>query len=458
MQYVLRLIVYFYPQEHQVTFAWRLWMLILSGYKRRNPLRRSATEEFAEMCRSIAAGEPMPDDSAGFLDASWCATLIGTPGTGKSATSKGVLRRLFPDLIHHIEYGVYQLGYIVVEAPKHSTGKTLAQLVFQELLAKASKTGHPVPYLQREPKTEVQLLHAVRVLADRLNLGLLVLEEVQHLYAGTGRMDAQAMKFLTGVVNTMRIPILFVGVWECLALLESELRIGRRGTTFASARFKRMQDASPDWTDFLDGLEEIQFVLKPKRLDESLRPRLYFHTQGVHDVVVKLWVLVQLEAISSGVEELSVELVDAVAAEHMDLIAPACKQMREGTLETMIGLWDAEPTDFARYVERFIASRGVRKTKPVRNDASRNSHGDGVCDQPPPASADTSASASAKRPKRLPASRTEKTMAAAEPGFIALDERDVRRVTFLAVRNGVSPEKALEDAGYVCLLADELAA
>jgi len=447
MHYTLRLMEYFYPQPHQCEFAWALWILLLNGYKHRNPLKKDTTTKFRSMCESILAGTPQVDDQASFSSEAWCATLVGTPGTGKSATARGVLRRLFPDLIHHSKYGpLFQLGHIVVQVPKNCTGKTLAQAVYYQLLAAARQTGHPIPFLQSRPTTEPEYVHAVSLIAGRLNVGVMMFEEAQNLFSGTGRMDAQAMKFLTGIINTLGIPALFVGVWPCLALLERELVIGRRLTSFAHGRFRRMQEGSADWVEFMDGLETVQFLTNRRRFDEACRARFYFHTQGIHDACVKLDVIAQIRAIQSGKERLSAELIDEVAPEHMSLIAPECERLRQGVPEESVGLFDGARVDFQKYALQLMA----KPTLPTNKRATDRSSEDAPSTRPTPGGE--------SKVKPLISPKSAKRRAAVEPAFLALDSSDLRRIAFEASRDKVPHERALRVEGYVCNLADELVA
>jgi uncharacterized membrane protein len=477
LMYPLRLMEFFLPFDHQLDFAQRLLYLIWASYKRRNPLRQSTAEDFYAMCDAIRLGEPTADPNASFINSPWCAVLLGTPGCGKSATVNALLGRLGPDLFWHSEHGaVYQLLSLRVEAPTKASGKSLAKEVFIKLRDEAKKVGMPMPYADgRIPDTRIDLEHAIGVLARKLNLGILVLDELQHLFRGTGAMDADTMAFLTGVVNGLGVPILFIGTWEAAGLLALEARLGRRSVSPASGSFGRLKKGE-DWDEFLKALLRIQYTRRQVELTPGLSERIYFHTQGIQDVTVKLMAIAQMEAIADGSEELSLMLLERVAEEHLPLIGPACRMLRGGRREDDPVLWDVEPTNFDDYVRALnarlqlrAASKGkvahhamssafkvdaiaasVEATGAASEQTARTLAESAVADAPtkPVAEQVVSILEAAKvrgpKPSRSPRKQRE-----TDESFDSLDDDDLRKIVYLAHRGGRSAEDALRERDLI---------
>ena len=501
LQYVHRLMNFFLPLDSQAEFAQKLWTLICTGYQARSPVTSCNTDAFNSLCASIKRDAIPPSTLGHFRDSMWSAFLIGTPGAGKTSTALALLRRLSNDLMHHSRYGqLYQCLYIHVQAPKRGGGKAIAELIFGRLMEEAAKAGLPLPYARTKPKTLAAFEEAIRLLVKKLNLGILILDELQHLYAGTGKMDEEAMKFLTGVVNRLEIPVLFIGTWECMALLGLETRLSRRVTSPVTAFFKRM-DYDENFTIFVKALMRFQFTEKPVEVDTEMIRIIYFHTQGIQDLVIKLVVMCQVEAILTCEEEITADLIETVGSNHMAVISPAVRMLREGRKEDDPDLWDLEPTDFKQYVKEFTANlrvKGARHRRTVIMAAQAKIPGVGVAHAKKAADAvravvtegEVAASleatgtfcpedaialseASVSRfPGLSAAEHVQKILASTAPKgpkptrsakpsvqtktdrlFNELDDKDVRKVVYLATRGKVSVSTALEEAGLLCALA-----
>lgn len=485
INYPLRLLEAFFPLDNQVDFVHRLLGLVHRNLRLRNPNRPSAAQSFYERCDSIVAGQPIGDRNASFLDSSWCCVLLGTPGTGKTATTKAAFKTMGPDLFWHSGYGaVYQLLSLHVQATTNGSGKGLAQSVYLKLKKEAQKTGLMLPFMQKMPDTRAALENAIEVLAERLNLGVLVLDELQHLFKGSGAMDEDAMEFLTGVVNKLGVVIVLIGTWKAAGLLALEPRLGRRGTNPASASFYRMPK-DENWDAMLMYLLQYQYTEKRVSLTPELSERLYWHTQGIQDVVVKLLVMAQMEAIASGEEELSLSVIDRVAEEHLKLIAPACRRLRGEVREDDLALWDLEPTDFKDYIANLNAGLQLRAGKRRKRVTAINNNSqkalavaasiaitgaasEGVAQQLAEAAVERAPGQSVPdlvakvlqdaKPLGPKPSRQASKQAKTDAEFDKLEEDDLRKIVYLAMRSKTEADAALDARGFICRPLEELTA
>ncbi|CAM5783790.1 ATP-binding protein [Rhizobacter fulvus] len=482
VQYMMGLMEFYIPLQQQQTWAWSLWSLICEGYKRRNPLKVATTSQFNAMCESIVEGQPLHAPPGNFLESKWCSVLIGTPGVGKSATVNAVLERLGSDLYHHKNHGhLYQQLAVRIQPAKNTTGKGLALQIFTELRDIAKKTEHFVPHGgDKVPETEPLLLRAIEVLSHKLNLGILVLDELQHLYRGTGAMDEDAMKFLTSLVNKLQIPMLFVGTWPCLSLLSQEGRLSRRAVSPAGDFFRRMPN-DEEWYDFLGVLFRLQYTRKPVELNKGISDILYHHTQGIQDLTVKLFVMVQIAAMGNDSEEISMTLIDTVARNQMPVVAPWIRQMQLGKREDDVLIYDAEPVDFKKYIELVAAKAALNKSRrkvkgssdtvPMSESAMVYQIAEAVVAATEIGAEDAQSLATEsmrKAPHKSVSEHVFRLLGDARPKgpqptkatsaskqakvfaqFEALDDEDLRKVAFLALHSKASPEQALRDAGLV---------
>lgn len=479
IQYAMGLMGFFIPQDQQSDFAYRLWCHICNSLSRRNPLNVDATQAFNDMCDSVIAGEPLADSKASFLDSPWCVTLIGTPGTGKSSTVNALLRRFGTTVMHHKMHGaLYQLLSVHIQPTKQQTGKRLAEQVYLTLVTAAESTGHYVPRISR-PTTEAGYMYEIEVLARKLNLGVLVLDELQHLYRGTKGMDEQSMVFLTSLVNRLSIPVVLIGTWPCKALLGFEGRLARRGVSPISSEFLKMKNDS-EWRVFLATLFLVQYTRIPVELSEEMANLFYELTQGIQDIAVKLFVMCQMETIADETESITTELVARLGKERLSLLAPWLRHMRDGVSETEEFIYDAEPVDADAYLKEFAAraslrAAGARKgAKKVKVSGSRTAAqvvqalaalgiddatsvgvlATAAVDKAP---AKTSAQhvtdllkeIKPKGPKRTRSASTAKKRKEYE-AFASLESDDMRRIVFMGFHGGQSAEEALQATGVLC--------
>lgn len=368
---VMKLSSFFFPVPTQIDFGQRLWSLILQGYRKRNPHQRRPTK-FSALMSAIKAGNVQPTQDCTAMNSMSSAVLIGTPGTGKTTTLEMFLRHFNRVVLQHKGHPeLYQLVYIKVEAPKGGSARSLARRIYTELLAAARAVPGPMPFRMGATArtTEDEFKEAIVVLAAKLNLGLLVLDELQHLFKSSTPDDDGAMKFLTELVNDLRIPVLMIGTWQCEALLCQELRLARRGTGPADAKFRRMpQDEF--WDEFLNTLFANQYLRNPFELTDEIKKRFYYHTQGIQDLAVKLCQCCQIEAILQAEtpeeEQITMSLIDEVFEKHFTRVSRAVSILRDGRAEEDPKLWDLEFEDQAAYLRAFAANARTRLTRSER--------------------------------------------------------------------------------------------
>lgn len=492
IQYVLRLNHYFVPLDSQVDFGFLLWSLVCSSYALRNPEREAASASFTNFMESIASGEVNPTEHAEFLDSPWVCLLIGTPGTGKSSTPNAVFLRLFPGLFHHVRKGdLYQLGYVRVQAPKSGSALAIASDIYHELYREAQRVGLPMPYSGRtRPRTIPEYIRAISVLAIKLNVGLIVVDEIQHMCSARGQLDEEAMKFLTGLLSKVKVPMLLIGTWEALPLLTLEVRISRRGTSPVCTFFRRMA-FDDEFKGFVVALWTYQWTASAVALTDEMLSVFYEHTQGIPDLIVKLHAICQIAAIFDEDEETFVfdhAFVEKIAVEHMPLMAPAIRFLRDGVREDDKRLWDLEPqnlekylVDYAAGVQLTSARRRARRAKFPPDGNTRAAASAAVAaaltatGAVAPATADILARRAVEaNPSKTPVEQVRSVLNASVPKgprptrsgkervkqemdakFEALDDDDLRKVAYRARAANTPIADAFFASGDLCTLLDD---
>lgn len=482
LQYIHRLLRFFVPFPAQVDFAFNLWTTILQSYARRNPQARATQTAFIEMAEAFATDTYLPKDDKSLFDSPNCITLLGTPGCAKTSVPKRLLAKLSMDAVfyHRHRGGHFQKLYIWVEAPNAKHEKSLAWSVYDVLYEALQATGATRAKLKPSESATV-IGREAAVIARKLNIGVIVVDEIQHTVHGSDGMDEHSMEFLTTLINRVECPVLLIGTWKACALMRSELRLGRRAISPSSAYFYRLQPGD-DWDAFVDAVLTLQYTAQKVEPTPELRKLIYHHTQGVPDVTVKLIAIVQLEAITSGVEMITETLINECAEKHLRLIAPAIEAMRDGAKEDAPTTWDAEPQDFAVYFASLEAECQARMSAKERRRraaqveravttaavagalASLNLAGGAaaqaiaeqrVADAPelPPEDHVARVIKDSKLSGPKP-TKSVKQLAKVDKRFAELDDADVRKVVYLAGRTGKPADQALRESGHVAKLTE----
>ena len=142
------------------------------------------------------------------------------------------------------------------------------------------------------------------------------------------------MNFLVTLVNLIGVPVVLVGTMAAARILQEDFREARRASGLGSPIWNRLPSGG-DWDDFVTRMWPHQWTSEDTPLTPEIRDALYWESQGIIDVLVRLFVLSQFRAISRGevlgeAEMLSAGLIRSVAADEFRLISPMMHALRDG--------------------------------------------------------------------------------------------------------------------------------
>lgn len=275
------------------------------------------------------------------------SALFGVPGIGKTVSLYRILRR-YPRVIRHSDLGIIQIPYIVAETPYDGAS---VRAVGESLIAAISELVPEADYYHRyvvkgKTNADTLLSRAARLLAIH-HCGLIVFEEIQNLANGRRKSSRQMkrapltpnkgdalMTLLVSASNVLRTPTLFCGTMKAKSILQSDMRSARRvighGATDWNIFGRGKAEQPSEWDEFVQVLWRYQYVAKPGELTDACAETLYYYSQGIPDLAVKLFVSAQVRAIVDASEQLTPELLVRVAMEEYVFVEPMLDAIRSG--------------------------------------------------------------------------------------------------------------------------------
>jgi hypothetical protein len=140
-----------------------------------------------------------------------------------------------------------------------------------------------------------------------------------------------------------------------LSILQDTFRQARRANGLGAAIWERLPQG-PVWNYFIDKLWHYQWTREQSDLTNDVRRVLYEESQGIIDIVVKLFMLGQARAMELGAmgkcaETMDAALLQTVAADHFKIIAPMITALKCGKSSKIDQYDDLRPLeDYAQQV------------------------------------------------------------------------------------------------------------
>nr|WP_245215919.1 AAA family ATPase [Pararoseomonas baculiformis] len=299
-------------------------------------------------------------------------SVIGTSGCGKTTSVKRILSRYPQVIVHGAEADdmpvTTQLVWLMITCPGDGGVVGLARAIiraFDVVLGTNLSDG----FIRSRASAETMRAAAVS-LAHLHALGVLVIDEIQILQRSKGDNAESIMNFLLTMMNDLRVPVVVIGTGGAKDFLSKELQSGRRfssGGHFPMGPLargpeldgfvrrlwsRRLVRETPDW----DALEEGQ--------RKAILRTIWLMTAGIHDLVVKSFMLAQCRALEVGGETLTPEVFKTVYEVDFAMLHDVIRRMRKGG-QVDDAEWDAMrnafmPGSFAKVEPAFpVAPRAA---------------------------------------------------------------------------------------------------
>ena len=372
-----RLSRYFDPQNKSVELQQQICVLIMEGYLGRNPLNPEYARRSRQIYQAIEARDGKNLENYVSVPTSASSlTLIGPSGIGKTTNLINILN-LYPQVIVHPDYSVYQLVWLKVDCPHAGSLKGLCTDIF--LAADRLLGTNYFKKFGSKGNSEDYMLAQVAQLAHTQHLGVLIVDEMQNL-AKAKRGRDELLNFLVKMDNIIGVPVIRAATNEAFPIFQGNFRNARRAIGKAGVIWDRMLK-DREWEYFLKGMWEYQWtkVLVPiteeinreEKINEEISEALYEECQGIIDIAIKLYKMVQWRAISLRSEEITVELIHQVAKEGLQIVKPMLDAIRSGKKESMQRYGDIAPLDTTEYYNKCLSELKSRELEEIRRLAQK---------------------------------------------------------------------------------------
>jgi hypothetical protein len=357
---------FFEPLPVHLELEQRFSRMIRTGYLARNPRDPQFVSNLHQQADLLADPGLVPSSprstASGF-------TILGMSGVGKTTAVERILS-LYPQVINHHVYQeqpltMVQVVWLKLDCPFDGSIKGLCLNFFQ---AVDDLIGSR--YYERYAsgrRTVDELLPRMARVATLHGLGVLVIDEIQHLSEAKSGGSRKMLNFFVQLVNTIGLPVVLVGTYKALGLLSGEFRQTRRGTGQGDYVWDPMAN-DDTWQYFIEAMWRFQYTRKLTVLTDTLRDTLHEASAGITDFAVKLYMLAQARAIARGDDtEITPGLIRSVAKDSLRLAAPILQALRTNDMRLLQGVEDVVPLD----VERVM----TESTNSVRTMGRVETHG-----------------------------------------------------------------------------------
>ena len=240
---VWRLFRYFQPLDTHIDIEQRISRAIRQGYLNKNPLAPAYARRMNQGYQMI---QDRAETFASYYTGGTTAfgfTIIGISGIGKTTAVKRILS-LYPQAIQHTNYKgtplcLAQLSWLKIDCPFDGSLKGLCLNFFNEVdralgTDYARKSFHGI-------HTVDALLSRMTQVANLHCLGVLVVDEIQHLSLAKSGGAEKMLNFFVTLVNTIGVPIILIGTMRAMSVLQGDFRQARRGSGQGDLLWDRME-------------------------------------------------------------------------------------------------------------------------------------------------------------------------------------------------------------------------
>jgi len=346
---------FFQPLSRHLELETKLSIMIRQGYVGRNLSDGSLNTHLQNGYERVMTGDLDAFRFAQVQSTARSLLFIGCSGTGKTTTLNRIWST-YPQAIYHEEYNFTQISYLKIDCPHDGTLENLC-INFFRAIDVVLHTDYERKYTEKKLGVS-KLLACMGQVANLHAIGVLVIDEIQHLSVEKSGGAEKMLNFFVSLVNIMNLPIVMIGTPMARPIFEANMRSARRGAGFGSLFWDPMLAPEPimdintgnknrtEWIAFTNRLWKLQWLQKRDEvLSDEVRACWHDLSQGVLDIVVKLFVLAQVRAIATRTERITPALLRQVYDDEFKPVHPMLVALRSGDPELIAQFSDLKMPD-----------------------------------------------------------------------------------------------------------------
>lgn len=356
---IQRLFNYFQPWDIHFEIERKISRTIRQGYLSRNPMKPDYAADLQGIYQSVKYKDAGFDRAPLSYSKASGFTIIGFSGVGKTTSIDKILS-LYPQVIVHDQYkgttlNHNQLVWMKLDCPFDGSIKGLCSNFFMEFDRLLGDNTYSKFASGRNTTTDV-MIPRMALLARRQNLGILVIDEIQHLSAAKSGGSEKMLNFFVTLLNKIGIPIVLIGTTKALGVLQGEFRQARRGSGQQGDVIWERIDKNIKWDLLIHGMWNFQWTKQVAALTDEINGALYEESQGIVDIAVKLYAMSQIHAIATRKEIITAEIIRKVAKQNLKLVRPMLLALKSGNIKEINKYGDISPIDIDAFCEEQLRS------------------------------------------------------------------------------------------------------
>jgi hypothetical protein len=198
------------------------------------------------------------------------------------------------------------------------------------------------------------LLIIMTQLVRQFQIGILVIDEIQHLSEAKGGGSDKMLNFFVTLVNTIGLPVVLIGTIKAMSILQGEFRQARRGSGQGDLVWDRMKNDAA-WRVFVKSMWRYQWTRTSVPYTDEMVAALYDESQGIIDIAVKLYAIVQIDAITKGTEVFTAADIHRAADRKLALVKPMLDALRSGDRKKILKYGDIATVSIEDYLSAYKA-------------------------------------------------------------------------------------------------------
>lgn len=257
-------------------------------------------------------------------------SIFGISGGGKTTAVDKILSSYLQHIVHTTDGEnkilFHQLTWLKVECSHDGSIKGLCQKFFDNVDI-ALGTDYFSKYGSTRNSVELMIV-AMAHIAIKHGLGILVVDEIQHLRTLKNNASEKALNFFVTFMNDVKLPVVYIGTYKAIGMLSNDFRQIRRVTGMGLIEMNFLE--RDEFELFIEDIWQFQWTKKKCELTDSLKQAMYDCTMGIPDIIKKLYKVVQIEAIRSESEIITVELIKRMLQEKFTFVKNVIDNFKAG--------------------------------------------------------------------------------------------------------------------------------